>query len=237
MLFIWGTHHYGSIAQVEGTSIVTRFAMFWYLPLFPIESVFFRGYGQATHAGIPLLAPIVRREVHGIRCERMNLLSVAVAYLRAVGGLVSISCGIGLLTNVITSSSRPDDDGTYTAAVAVAFCIGLTIWLPTYLLLTTRPRSRTIRSVCARALNGIAADPAKVEWESAMDIVKMIDAALRNRGYPSADEAAEHLPEDDKVLGMLLVWTRAKIQVSRDRRQRKVLENDTDRLLQAMEVG
>jgi hypothetical protein len=77
-----GTDTYGKVKQVGPTAVVTKFAMVSGMPLLPLESYYYAGTGEEE--GIPIL--MTMRKVHGLPLARLNMLSVVIAYARAVSG-------------------------------------------------------------------------------------------------------------------------------------------------------
>jgi hypothetical protein len=234
-----GTDVYGAVRSVGRTPIVTKFFMVQGLPIRPMESYYFRALGEWSGSGVPFLGEEIHRAIIGIPCDRINRLSVFVAYVRAVCGAIVVLSTIPLFALGICRLCDPvfrfEADKKMTVVIAgMVLASGVLLGLTTYLVnLTVPARERRIRLACARVL-GIAADPAHVKLEIARDMIVRADEFLQEQQTPDLDAvlcrtAHFGLP----VLDQLLVRTRAEIQNSGASISR---ESNTDRILQAIDL-
>ncbi len=234
-----GTDVYGAVRSVERTPVVTKFAMFQFLPIYAIESYYLGRLGKESRSGVPFLAGQSERAIIGIPCDRINFLSVSVAYVRAVGAALVLASIPFLFMLVLMRLSDPTfhfdrDKQIVTTVVGSILTTGLLIALPSYLFTVIAPvRERRIRRACARVL-GIAADPAHAKLEIASEMIVQADEFLHKQETPDLD-AVLCRPWDYglDVLDVLLVRTRAQIQNSGKSTSNEL---NTDRILQAIDL-
>jgi len=86
MLFVWGTRHYGKVDEFAQQFVVTQFGHFWFLPVFPIGSMWVTKHRDSHLYGHPV----------GLSGK-----SIAAAYGRTwglLGGAVAVTAGIALVS-------------------------------------------------------------------------------------------------------------------------------------------
>lgn len=172
-----GTDTYGRVQCVLGTPIVTKFAMFQLLPLYPLQSFYFIGSGRPESNGIPLIANYYSTTVHGIALARVDVLSVCMAYVRSVFAAMVL---IGVMGNLVVgisyiSGERLDDFALnawrWLFGVLVLGVVGgsLSLWFP-----ITPRREHEIRAYCHELL-GIAIDPARLPPDVAFNVRQFVE--------------------------------------------------------------
>jgi hypothetical protein len=234
-----GTDVYGAVRSVDRTPIVTKFAMVQFVPIYPLGSFYLGRLGEKTGFQSPLIGGLSQRALTGIQCDRINRLSVLVAYARGVGAVLAflgtIILFIFLVGMLSDGALQLSKERQLTIVVAASMLAGgLLLAIPTYLFTVIVPqRERRIRHACARVL-GIAADPAEVKSEIASEMILRTCQLLEERGIPDLGvvlSGAQGYGLD--ALDTLLVRTRARIMCG-DASTRH--EADTDRILQAIDL-
>ena len=235
-----GTDVYGAVRSVNGTPIVTKFAMLQFFPLYPVQSFYLRRLGRRSRTGVPLIAGTETRDIVGIPCNRINFLSALVAYLRAIGATLVLFAAMGIFIFTIGAlcdrTVRLSDGGGRTAALILGtgLAAGLAIALPTYLFTKIVPaRDRRVRQACASFL-GIAADPAHVALEAAKEIIAAAERFMQGYGTPSLDailSGSDKHRTDDLTVWLSLV--RVQVQVGG---KSSDYERITDQILDALDA-
>lgn len=100
MLFIWGHRYYGQIDGQDGQCSMTRFAHGWFLPLFPMSSMWRTVQSSEVPAGHPM---------------RLSLAGVLHGYLRTWGLFVGV---VMLLYGAVTPSLGAAGVGAGALAIA-----------------------------------------------------------------------------------------------------------------------
>jgi hypothetical protein len=228
---MFGSDVYGAVHRVRGTPIVTRFWMLYLLPVVPVESLYLRRLGQQTGLMIPFVGGATQTKVYGIRCARIDLLSVGIAYIRGIAGLAVLVGSVvtfGLLLSRM--SGPPPDDFQRVAAIVggAALALGLLIGGATYAFTFGVPsRDRRIREACARAF-GIAIDPARVKADVAAQIDANVQIRLVGGSITVGVGMDQPIGGASDELDLQLARARAKIQLGAPQ---LVQEAETDRLL------
>jgi hypothetical protein len=179
-----GTDTYGRVKKVSGTPIVTKFAMFQFLPMCPLQSFYFRGTGKNQAEGIPLVAITRSTTFVGIPLASVDKTSVLVAYAR---GLFAPAALLGFVILMIpafmylTGDRIPSDLVAFLRAVLVLFAVGVVGGLLSYCMPLTCRRERDIRRYCAELL-GVAADPARVTPEASATFANHLEDHFTTRG-------------------------------------------------------
>jgi hypothetical protein len=232
-----GTDVYGAVRSVNRTPIVTKFAMLQFLPIYPLESYYLRRLGKEVGPRSIFFGGLTERAIVGIPCNRFNRLSVAIAYVRALGAALTVVGAMGVFGFVVGSLC----DATFRfngerqiliIVVGSILAAGLLVALPTYLFTFIVPaRDRRIRQACARVL-GIAADPANVKAEIANEMAASAEESIRTEGIPELDVILSR-PKDYGLheLDMWLVRTRAQVQACGESENH---EKITDQILHAL---
>jgi hypothetical protein len=234
---IAGTDTYGAVRKVRATPIVTRFAMLQLLPVYPLESYYLVRLGPGTFRGIPFLVSHASQEVHGLRLARLDRLSVAMAYLRALATVLVLPGTIMffvLFVMVLTGSYQSPDwfAQVLILIVSVMFGVGMLIGGTSYLA-TYRvdAREKKIREICGSVL-GIAADPANIAADSAVELGPMIKAAMADANIANPSRLLQNPQEADELqAALLLVACRMRIATGGDRGP---LEQAVDQLLNVL---
>jgi len=212
MFFTAGTETYGRVKAVDGTPVVTKFAMLQLLPLWPLESFYRTGKGKSTSTGIPFFASSRTETIRGIPLARIDKTSALIAYIRAICAPFAIVGVVLLVTVLVSSVGRPLEGLAFVILICMA---GAAIGLLTYTLPLMRHREREIRRYCGQLL-GSSIDPARVRREIALQIIDYLGRT--------------HGPDADKRTRLLcrLIETRATICQTIDTHN---LELTTDELL------
>ena len=69
--------------MVGRTPTVTKFAMFQFLPIYPLESYYFTCTDSTEMTGVPFLASSQAVVINGVPLARVDPISVAIASVRA----------------------------------------------------------------------------------------------------------------------------------------------------------
>lgn len=212
-----GSDIYGAVRRVDGTPIVTKFAMLQFVPLFPLESYYLRRVAKKSGVSVPLLGGYSSQAIAGLRLAKLDRLSVLVAYLRGIGAVLAVVSCIGLFGMLVTSFSGTPmnaEQRMIAAACAVILGVGLLISVPTYYFtFVVAQRDMEIRRACAKWL-GLAADPAQIVADEAKLMLTVIDETLAQRDIhdPVATVKLPHgLPPD--LASLLLVRSRAQVAI------------------------
>jgi hypothetical protein len=166
---VCGTETYGRVKTVDGTPIVTKFAMLQRVPIYPLQSFYFLGEGPTTRSGVPFLAGSASTTIHGVALANVDKASVTMAYARAVSCVLMFVGGFAfLLLAVRWLTGDETDSAARLAAAKTSWC--LIIGAITYAVPLTSARDRSIRHSCGE-LFGVSVDPAMVEpangfWQS-----------------------------------------------------------------------
>jgi hypothetical protein len=164
MHVVAGTDTYGRVKSVCGTPIVTKFAMLQILPIYPLQSFYFVGWGPTKTLGIPCLAGTESGTFHGIPLASVDAVSVVMAYVRGVCGFLAI---VGVMPGMAFLVGGPPGDKNGELAMYVILALGATgvvAGLLTYAIPLVSHRERSIRRYCAEILV-VAADPARVRYD------------------------------------------------------------------------
>jgi hypothetical protein len=210
-----GSDTYGKTQVVDGTPIVTKFAMVSFLPVWPLQSIYFAGLGKQTGTMIPFVVGSTSQQIIGIPMARLHTQSVCLAVARGIAGaMITIGLPWALMGVVNYSTGERMDAGAKLAiaVLSVLAVVGAAGGAATYLIgRWVDPHSRAIRSACGRVL-GIAADPALAKVDVADAIKQAVDAGLAARGVPNPDAAVwarTTMPRE--ILDLLIVRARAKL--------------------------
>ena len=171
-----GSDTYGRVKRVGTTPIVTRFGMISSLPIIPLESFYFIGFGETTSHGVPFVVHFRSTEVRGIPLARVDKLSVAMAYLRGLIGALAILGFIGTFMAFmmwITGEHFDDLAMLMARSVGLCFAVGIVAGLLTYALPLTTRREREIRRWCG-TIFGISLDP-HVRRDHAQKLASFLD--------------------------------------------------------------
>lgn len=173
-----GTDTYGRVKAVAGTAIVTKFAMFQFLPIFPIRSFYFVGKGPTTKAGVPFLASTQTTSIAGLPLASVDLTSVVMAYLRGLFGALAIIGCMAMVPGIMELTGEHLDEFAMmmTIGLVVSLVVGVLGGSLTYAVPLTSRRDRDIRQFRAELL-GISADPARVTPDAKALIRSWLDAA------------------------------------------------------------
>jgi hypothetical protein len=211
-----GTFAYGRVKKVGSTPIVTRFFMVSGIPVFPLESWYFIRIVATISDGVPFIAQNRSMEIEGIPLARLDKLSIAIAYARAVFTAMAVGGAVALALLYIFGkgdiTERETEIGTVFGTIAA---IGTVAASCTYILpFQMTRRERNIRRLCGPVLK-IAADPARVR----RDYVSLMERVLDRSAVVSGLTEMVHE----------LARTRMRIALGEPR---LALENHTDTLLE-----
>jgi len=214
MLFVSvGTDTFGRVKAVSGTAIVTKFAMFQMLPIFPLQSFYLIRLGETVKSGIPIVAESNSREIVGIPLASVDIASVIMTYVRAILSAFLIVGVLGLL--IMTVDRQPFSQRSPGFFTTILFAIAVIVGTITYFIPLTSKREQEIRQRCAEAL-GLGADPARVTASANERIVKYVKSLSLPGDYSRNARICE------------LILLRSSIPQSSDR---IALETRTDDLL------
>jgi hypothetical protein len=226
-----GTDTYGKVKRVGATPIVTKFAMVSGLPLLPLASYYHVGDAPKTRGGAPFVLGIEIANVVGLRLARVDRLSVAMAYFRALMAVLVLFGSMAVVLGVtLAMGQRVDDVGMMMGLVLGVFLlVGVTGGLLSYCLpFQVSRRERAIREACGELL-GIAADPARVTYEVAEEIGARFGGVERPGAL--AGNRSRGQPASMRDLAADLIRVRAAIALGSPA---DVLEARTDQLLEEL---
>lgn len=220
MIFVQaGTETYGRVKAVQGTPIVTKFAMLQFLPLWPLQSYYFGGFGERTSIGIPLIAHEQSVAIHGIPLARIDRMSVTMAYARGLFGAMLVIGFLAIVPGIMFLTGERLDPWVLTVVRVLVgvFVAGVLGGALTYIIPFTSKREREIRSSCAIVL-GVAIDPAQV----APEVVAWIEQSLNG---------AESIHENDAVRDELIRHLIASRCAIAQGLNVSAMEQETDKVL------
>lgn len=171
MHIVAGTDTYGRVKTVGGTPIVTKFAMFQFLPVYPVQSFYYAGPGRTETSGIPFVASSQTVAIRGVPLARVDRLSAAMAYTRAIFGTMAVFGFMAIVPLVMQLTGEHLDDFATSAMRVLVGCFlaGTAGGLLTYAIPLTPGRERRIRRCCGELL-GMAVDPARVAADASAAI-------------------------------------------------------------------
>lgn len=174
-----GSDTYGRVKAVSGVPIVTKFAMFQALPVFPLQSFYRTAADVVVDSGIPFIGSSQSTELVGIPLAALDKTSVLLAYVRAFFATLIVAGSVVLIPGTMHLMGEQLDDFAKNAAIALlgSLAIGICGGALTYIVPLTSRRERDIRQFCAELL-GVAADPARVPVEIAQGWLARIEADL-----------------------------------------------------------
>ena len=209
-----GTDTYGRVKAVSGTSIVTKFAMVNFLPLYPLESYYSFGTGEKKSQGVPL--------------TRLDYASVAVAYLRGVFGTLAVFGSISFFSFVMWLLNQRFDEFAQYATWFLLAClvVGIIGGTLTYLIPNTSRRERTIRECCGEIV-GVAVDPALVQAEFAQALADY----AKDVEYESAVVHPKFADKGQFAMAKEMLQVRVEIALGNTD---PVLERRTDELIERL---
>jgi hypothetical protein len=232
----YGSDLFGMIKKVDGTPIVTKFAMLQFLPIYPIESLYLIRLGPTQTSGVPLIHQRTEQAIHGLPLAKISRLSVCISYFR---GTAAVALILGLLFwfagppgSAVKKIDRETEVAHRLLTVALlsyAVIVGGGSYGLTYVV---PQREKSIRAACGSIL-GIAADPAFLNADASRHLLDQVNQlllqheirdpkALLTRREPAASNAS-----------LLLTWVRAQIAAGNDR---EAMESATDYLLSVIEL-
>lgn len=214
-----GTDVYGRVKKVSGTPVVTKFAMFQFFPIYPVQSFYYTGAGHTETVGVTLLAGSQSVAILGIPLASVDMASVMVAYVRAVSVTLIVFGFIFTLLDIVIRTNGGRQPDAFAAAALKIMQVGLAggtiVGLLTYVIPLTSSRERAIRRYVAEILV-VSADPARVPAD--------VSARLVEQAKMSCQSARD----TRKQLIVQLIETRAKMAQAMDAYG---MESKTDELL------
>lgn len=220
----FGSDTYGKVRRVGRTSVLTRFAMLQFAPIFPLESLYYARQGDSNSDLISLIYGTDATAPRAIPLARIDKLSVAMAYFRGLCATLALVGCISLVPAVMHFSGERLDRVAImmtqvlvscliagTAAGALSYCIP---W-------QTGNRQRSIRRASCRVL-GMDADPAMFRRDVAEEIAAFTGGRIAGDELPSGEV------EEAIDLSMRLVATRLEIALGGPV---QLLEQRSDKLL------
>jgi hypothetical protein len=228
-----GTDTYGRVKKVGSTTVVTKFAMLYAIPIWPVESYFYAAPGQSRFKGVPFFGGLQTTEIRGMPLAHIDRFSVLIAYLRGLfGGMVVVGC-MWLIVFLVNRHGPPPDDFARTASYVLltGLCVGALGGLLTYCVpFQVTQRERMIRETCAEVLT-MCIDPAQLR----RDVAQRILSALADPDV-SSETAARSAPHPARAptLPVRLARVRAVIALGHERAP---LEVRTDEILAQLVNG
>jgi len=214
---------------VGTTSVITRFAMLQFAPLFPLESFFFARRGNLSSDLISLIFGADATTPLAIPLARIDKLSVAMAYFRGVcGTLVLVGC-ISLIPAIMHLSGERLDHFAIVMTQALVSCliVGAAFGALSYCLpWQMGGRQKSIRRACGGVL-GMDADPAMFR----RDVAEEIETFLGDQIAGDKLRGAEKLGGADDVSDMRLQLVAVRLQIALGG-PRQSLEQRSDELLE-----
>ena len=195
-----GTDTYGRVKVVSGTPIVTKFAMFQFLPVYPLQSLYLVKLGPSEATGVPLLMRKRTAAIQGIPLASVDYVSVLIAYTRAVFAAMVLVGALALVPGIMYLTGERLDDLALSATrgLLVSIAVGIVGGILSYAIPLTPRRERDIRRHCAELL-GISADPARVPPDLSKAVVEEVQ-----RTFPESKTHRMRLIRE-------LIMTRASI--------------------------
>lgn len=212
---------FGRVKVVDGTGIVTVFTTVNLIPLYPHRSLYMKPRDPRRGGSESVPVRDDGRAPQLLPLASVDRTSAAVAYLRALFGLLAIS-GVLLLVPAIQSlMGEPLDElaTMLTRGLAASSAVGVVGGASTYIVPLVSDRERRIRRHCGEGL-GLAVDPARLGCDRAEEVADMLP------GQPDPDDSRRRRLIRD------LIGTRARIARSGGAFE---LEAGTDRLLEELE--
>ncbi len=167
----FGTDTYGKVKSVQGVSVVTTFAMFQFLPIYPVESFYLMTLGPLDQHGIPFGPKRFTREFQGLPLSKLDALSVATAYLRGVFAFLAVLGSLVLVPGYsLIRGEQLDEVAMLIVKILIgSLLIGLVGGGLSYILCPISAREKSIRACCGELL-GIAIDPARIppDWNQSL---------------------------------------------------------------------
>jgi hypothetical protein len=201
------------------------------VPLWPLESYYYLGPGQSSFEGVPFLFGTTTTEIRGIPLEKIDRLSVLMAYARAVCAVMVVFGMFFIFTFIAAQNAPPPDDFALGIRYVLGsmLCAGIVAGLLTYCLpFQMTVRERRIRRCCGAVL-GIDADPALVREDVAQSI---LGALADHDGAAGADPFEPASVRANSSASLIqLARVRAVLALGGDRGS---LERRTDELLAAI---
>lgn len=224
MGLIAGTDLYGRVKKVEGTPVVTTFAMLQFLPLYPIQSFYLLGTGPTKSEGIPFIASSQSVAIHGIPLARIDRWSVGAAYVRVIFAIAFAGSFLGSFLTVVSQLTQHHVPANREAPIWFGVLAVSTVGgLLTYVCSRGPRREHLIRKYCGELL-GICVDPARVSSE----MCQVFEQDLSQRSIDGADE------ETRQATLQSLVRIRLRIAKEIDQTD---LELKTDELLRDLDAS
>jgi hypothetical protein len=224
-----GSDTYGKVKKVGRTPIVTKFQMLQSIPIWPLQSYYFRGRGPVKREGIPFFFETLSSEIKGLPLERLDRFSVSIAYIRGICGVLFVLGFVSIVPLISYLRGERFDDFAvvFTRLLVTFFLVGLIGGSLTYLIGSRiDERERNIRLFCGEIL-GICADPARIRTDVAARIERAIGQRIADDASGQSSNVARIVKRNDLLNE--LVQIRAQIAI----RQPEVsLERRTDELLE-----
>jgi hypothetical protein len=136
-----GTDTYGRVKTVDGVPIVTKFVMFQFVPIYPLQSFYFFGSSESKTSGIPLIASTHTTTFQGMALARIDRLSCLMAYTRSVFAALALFGFLAIVPGIMYFTGEYLDSFALlvTKGLAISFVVGVLGGLTTYMIpLTTR---------------------------------------------------------------------------------------------------
>ncbi len=215
-----GTDTFGRVKAVAGTAIVTKFAMFQFLPVFPLKSYYFIGKGPTTKYGIPFFASTHEASIVGLPLASLDVASVVMAYLRAVAGAMVIIGFMVMVPGMMYLTGEPIDDlgMMMIKGLLGSLGIGSVIGWLSYAIPLTSHRDRDIRAF-------LRGDPGRLGRSGAvaLEARSSIEEAIHDLGLMGDDARTRKIRQ--------LIATRWELAASENA---PALEDRTDDLLEQL---
>lgn len=229
LIVTFGSDTYGRVKRVGKTSVVTKFIMLQFMPMFPLGSFFHARRGNSGNDLVSLLYGIDATAARAIPLARIDWLSVAMAYFRGACGALALVGSMSLIPGIMRlSGERPDRFAVIVTQVLVAcLVVGAAGGAASYCLpWQVGSRKKLIRCACGEVL-GMHVDPASFQQEFAHEFEVLFRNAIAGDEMQAAAEQVESRERFDLLLALIAARLQISLGVSQP-----AIEQRTDELLE-----
>lgn len=212
LIVSFGSDTYGRVKRVGKTSVVTKFAMLQFMPVFPLGSFFYARRGNAGNDLVSLFYGIDATAARAIPLARIDWLSVAMAYYRGACGALALIGSLSLIPAIMhLSGERPDRFAViFTQVLVACLVVGTTAGAASYCLpWQVGSRKKSIRRACGEVL-GMHVDPASFQQVFAREFEVLFRNAIAGDRMQAAAEEVESRERLDLILALIA----ARLEIS-----------------------
>lgn len=222
----YGTEVYGKVKKVGGTSIVTKFWMLQFLPIYPVQSFYIVGNDKTR---VPFRSEQADNEIQVMPLAYVDRTSATMAYLRAVFTVLLIFGFFAVfgLYPWLTGSRLSSGGKIMTTVCCIMFLIGSIGGLLTYWFPGIDPRDKKIRLCCGEIL-GMCIDPLYLPVRSSSDIENQLKDMINAKEIDTSPQTGAR----NRLL-LPLIATRCRLAraINTNDSTADALEQKTDELL------